>query len=218
MSEPEASLPSAHEALSKRQGSEPEASLPSAHEALSKRRGSEPEASLPSEQEAQEARAPVRERIVRWEDPHASAAALRGLTGLEALRAIMAGTIPRPPISALIGMEIIEVEDGRVVFEAEPGEHLYNPIGMVHGGFACTLMDTVMGCSIQSRLPAGVAYTTTDLQVRLIRAILVSTGRVRGEGKAVHVGRSTAVAEGRLTDMQGKLLALGTTGCAILRP
>ena len=190
--------------------SEPEASLPSAQEALSNRRGSEPEASLPS--------APVRERIVRWEDPHASAAALRGLTGLEALRAIMSGTIARPPISALIGMEIVDVEDGRVVFEAEPGEHLYNPIGMVHGGFACTLLDTVMGCSVQSTLPAGVAYTTTDLQVRLIRAILVSTGRVRGEGKAVHVGRSTAVAEGRITDMRGKLLALGTTGCAILRP
>jgi uncharacterized protein (TIGR00369 family) len=211
VSEPEASLPSAQEALSNRRGSEPEASLPSAQEALSNRRASEPEASLPSE-------GVVRERIVRWEDPHASAAALRGLTGLEALRAIMSGKIPRPPISALIGMEIMEVEDGRVVFEAEPGEHLYNPIGMVHGGFACTLLDTVMGCSIQSTLPAGVAYTTTDLQVRLIRAIVVSTGRVRGEGKAVHVGRSTAVAEGRITDMKGKLLALGTTGCAILRP
>jgi uncharacterized protein (TIGR00369 family) len=160
----------------------------------------------------------VRERIVRWEDPHVSAAAVRSMTGVDALRAIMTGAVPRPPISALMGFEMTEVEEGRVVFECEIGEHLYNPIGMVHGGFACTLLDTSMGCSVSSTLPANVGYTTTDIQVRLIRAMLVSTGRVRCEGKVLHVGRTTAVAEGRITDAKGKLLAVGTTACAILRP
>jgi uncharacterized protein (TIGR00369 family) len=160
----------------------------------------------------------LRERIVRWEDPHATAAKIRALDGIDALRAILTGTIPPPPIASLLGLQMVEVDEGRVVFESDQGEHLYNPLGMVHGGFACTILDTAMGCSVQSTLAAGVAYTTTDVQVRLIRPIVLATGRVRCEGKAVHVGRTTAVAEGRLTDMHGKLLAMATTACALLRP
>lgn len=160
----------------------------------------------------------VRERIVRWADPHASAAQTHGLSGLEALRAIVSGAIAPPPMVALLGMSLTEVDEGRAVFEADPGEHLYNPIGMVHGGFACTILDSAMGCAVHSTLPAGTGYSTTDVQVRLIRAITVSTGRVRAEGRAIHVGRSTAVAEGRLSDANGKLLATATTACAIIRP
>lgn len=159
----------------------------------------------------------LRERTIRWEDPHAGAALIRSMSGVDALRAVMNGEIPASPIALLMGIRITEVEAGRVVFEAEPGEYLYNPIDVVHGGFACTILDSAMGCSVQSALPAGVGYTTTDVQVRFIRAIATKTGRVRCEGKTLHVGRSTAVAEGRLTDAGGKLLAIGTTSCAILR-
>jgi uncharacterized protein (TIGR00369 family) len=161
---------------------------------------------------------PVRERTVRWDDPQPTARAARKLSGLDLLRALVSGELPRPPIAQLMGFELTEVEEGRAVFECVPGEHLYNPIGSVHGGFACTLLDSALGCSVQSTLPAGATYVTTDVQVRFIRAITSSSGRVRAEAKVVHVGRSTAVAEARLTGEDGKLLAFGTTACAIFRP
>jgi len=161
----------------------------------------------------------VRERIVRWEDPHAGAAAIRALSGLDAMRAMIAGEVPTPPIALLMGFRLAEADEGRVVFVAEnPDESLYNPIGIVHGGFACTILDSAMGCAVHSTLAAGVGYSTTDVQIRFIRAITAGTGPVRCEAKVLHAGRSTAVAEGRLTDGTGRLLAAGTTACAVLRP
>jgi len=159
-----------------------------------------------------------RERTVRWEDPALALESARGRSGLEVLRAIVAGELPPPPMARLLGFDIVEAKEGRVVFAATPGEHVYNPLGLVHGGFACTLLDSAMGCSIHSMLPAGVGYSTTDLQIRFIRGMSLATGEVRAEGRAVHVGRSTAVAEGRLTDGKGTLFAVATTGCAIFRP
>ncbi len=162
--------------------------------------------------------APVRERVVRWADPHETAEAIRMRGGLEGLTAMLRGEIPPPPIAELMGIRIAEVEKGRVVFEGDPGEHLFNPIGVVHGGFAATILDSALGCSIHSVLPAGVGYTTTDLHVRYLRAIRGDSGRVRCEAKVAHAGRSTAVAEARLTDAEGRLLCIATTACAILRP
>ena len=160
----------------------------------------------------------TRERVVRWEDPIASAAALRGRTGLDAIRAVMTGEVPPPPIAVLMNFKIAEAEEGRVTFEGTPGEEHYNPIGVVHGGFALTLFDSALGCAIHTTLPAGVGYTTTDVQVRLIRGITKETGPVRCEATVVHVGRSTAVAEAKLYDRDRRILAVGTTACAILRP
>ena len=159
----------------------------------------------------------VRERIVRWEDPLASAAALRGLSGIEAMRAVRDGTVPPPPIARLMNFTFTEVDEGRVVFEGYPGEEHYNPIGVVHGGFALTLFDSAMGCAVHTTLPPGVAYTTTDVQVRFIRGITKDSGPVRCEATVVHVGRSTAVAEAKLRDGAGRILGTGTTACAILR-
>jgi uncharacterized protein (TIGR00369 family) len=160
----------------------------------------------------------TRERLVQWEDPIASAAALREMSGLEAMHAIMEGKVPPPPIAVLMNFRVVEASDGRAVFEGTPGEEHYNPIGVVHGGFALALFDSALGCSIHTKLPAGVGYTTTDVQVRLIRGITKDTGPVRCEATAVHVGRSTAVAEAKLYDRDRRVLAVGTTGCAILRP
>lgn len=158
-----------------------------------------------------------RERLVTWETPERTLEAVRRSSGIDALRALVDGSLPRPPISALMNFALTEVEEGRVVVLGHPGEEHYNPIGAVHGGFALTIFDTAMSCAVHSLLSAGTGYTTTDVQVRFIRAITLETGTVRCEGVALHTGRSTAVAEGKLYDAAGKLLGVGTTACQILR-
>ena len=159
----------------------------------------------------------TRERTIRWEDPAASAGSIRGLSGIDAMRAVRDGAVPPPPIGVLMGFRLAEVDEGRVVFEGTPAEMHYNPIGSVHGGFALALFDSALGCAVHTMLEAGVGYTTTDVQARFIRGMTKDTGVVRCEAKAVHVGRSTAVAEATLTDGKGRVLGIATTACAILR-
>jgi uncharacterized protein (TIGR00369 family) len=150
-------------------------------------------------------------------DPVAAAADLAHLDGLSALRAVRNGDVPPAPIAVLLGFELVEVEEGRVVFAVEPGERHYNPIGTVHGGLAATLIDSATGCAVHSTLPAGVGYTSTDLQVRFVRPITRDTGRVLCEGTVVHRGRRLATAEARLTAGE-RLLAHGTASVLILPP
>jgi uncharacterized protein (TIGR00369 family) len=160
----------------------------------------------------------TRTRTFSWEDPAATAASGMKLAGLEYISAIASGALPPPPIAVLLGFEILEAEKGRAVFAMHPAEWMYNPIGSVHGGIAATLLDSCMGCAVHTTLDAGVGYSTTDLQVRYIRAMSNATGRVLAEGRVVHAGRRTATAEGRLfSESDETLLAHGTTGCAILR-
>ena len=142
-------------------------------------------------------------------------ATIRTLSGLEFLSRIASGALPRPPISALLGFSLAEVEDGRAVFVAEPGRRHYNPIGSVHGGFAATLLDSCMACAVQTRLPAGTGYTTLEFKVNLVRALTDETGPVRAEGTAIQVGSRVGTAEGRLIDAAGRLYAHGTTTCLI---
>jgi uncharacterized protein (TIGR00369 family) len=111
-----------------------------------------------------------------------------------------------------------EVSEGRVVFAIEPAEYHYNPLGTVHGGVTAILLDSALGCAIQSMLPAETGYTTIELKVNYLRPLTVKTGTVYCEGKIIHVGGRIATAEGRLTDETGKLYAHGTTTCIILRP
>jgi uncharacterized protein (TIGR00369 family) len=166
----------------------------------------------------EESRAQLRERTFSWTDPAATAAAGLKLPGLEYIRAIASGALPAPPIAELLGFEIVEADEGRAVFALEPAEWMYNPLGMVHGGVAATILDSCMGCAVHTTLEPGVGFTTTDLQVRYIRAISEATGRVLAEGRVVHGGRRTATAEGRLfSEADQTLLAHGSTGCAILR-
>src|ERR1044071_132823 len=137
-----------------------------------------------------------RTRTVSWEDPRALAEAARGLTGLEFLRKVAAGELPRPPISALMNFGLAEIEEGRAVFSVEPAEYHYNPIGVVHGGLAATLLDSAMGCAVHSVLPAGAGYTTLEIKVNYVRALTAETGEVRCEARVIHVGGRTATAEG----------------------
>ncbi len=140
---------------------------------------------------------------------------LASMNGLDFLQKLLDGTLPAPPFAALLGFRPTEVESGRVVFIATPDAKLYNPIGSVHGGFAATLLDSCMGCAVQSKLKAGEGYTTVELKVNFVRQISADTGEVRAEGKVIHVGKQIALAEGRLTDTRGRLLAHATTTCMV---
>ena len=137
------------------------------------------------------------------------------MSGIELLRAIVAGELPAPPIGQALGMLLVEVEPGRVVFEGRPGPHLFNPLGGVHGGFALTLIDSATGCSVHTELDAGVGYTTVETKANFVRPV-PSEGVVRCEGRVVSRGRTIATAEAYLRSEDGKLLAHGTSTLIIL--
>jgi uncharacterized protein (TIGR00369 family) len=159
-----------------------------------------------------------RRRVVTWDDPVASWKAARGLGGMDVLRAIEDGVISPPPVAQLLGMEVENVSEGLVTFAFEPGEYHYNPLGTVHGGILTTVLDSAMGCAVHSRLRAGLAYTTLELKVNFLRPVRVTTGRVRGEGKVVHLGGRVATAEAHLVDQDGRLYAHATSTCLISSP
>ncbi len=140
---------------------------------------------------------------------------MRTMSGLEVFAAIGRGELPAPPIGRLLGFVVIEFEKGRIVFQGTPRLEHYNPLGVVHGGYAATLLDSCVGCAVHTMLPAGKGYTTLELKVNYIRAMTDQTGPVRAEGKVISVGNQAGVAEGRLTDASGKLLAFATTTCLI---
>ncbi|MBC8099146.1 MAG: PaaI family thioesterase, partial [Armatimonadetes bacterium] len=155
----------------------------------------------------------LRTQTFTWEDPMIGAQAARTLTGLEYMTKLMRGELPAAPIAILMNMLAAEVEFGRIIFSAQPAEYHYNPLGIVHGGFAATLLDSALGCAVHSTLPMGVGFSTLALQVNYVRAITSATGIVYCEGKVIHGGRRIATAEARLTDGDGKLYAHGTTTC-----
>jgi uncharacterized protein (TIGR00369 family) len=159
-----------------------------------------------------------RSRTFSWEDPMLGASAAMTMSGLEYLQAMSRGEIPVPPISKLMNMSGMEVSAGRVVFSVVPEEYHYNPIGMVHGGLAATILDSALGCTIQTMLPAGVGYSTLELKVNYVRTMTIKTGRVRAIGEVIPMGRTTAIAEAKLLDDQDKLYAFATTTCMIMRP
>jgi uncharacterized protein (TIGR00369 family) len=159
----------------------------------------------------------TRTRVVSWEDPTRTVQTGKTISGRAYLEALQSGELPPPPIVALIGMKMTELSEGRVVFAMEPAEYHYNTLGTVHGGVMATLLDTVLGCAIQSMLPTETSYTTIELKVNYLRPITTKTGTVYCEGKIIHVGGRIATAEGRLTDTAGKLYAHGTTTCMIFR-
>lgn len=161
----------------------------------------------------------ARTRTVEWEDPLEVLGRAAGMTGREHLEAIGSGEIPPPPIAVLMGFEPIGVDDGVAVFALEPGEHLYNPIGGVHGGAIATLIDSVTGCAVQTTLPAGVGYATTSLEVKFHRPVTRDSGRIVAEGRVIHRGSRVAVAEAKVTDEStGKLVASGSATCMLLSP
>jgi uncharacterized protein (TIGR00369 family) len=157
-----------------------------------------------------------RTRTYTWDDPLVACAELAGLSGLEAMQKMVAGELSSPPIAHTLGFNLVEVEHGRAVFECEPAEYHYNPIGIVHAGLASTLLDSAMGCAFVTTLDVGVGWTTLELKANFTRALKADTGRVRCEGRVVHAGRTVATTEARLEDSQGRLCAHGTSTILVL--
>jgi uncharacterized protein (TIGR00369 family) len=158
-----------------------------------------------------------RSRTLTWQDPVVTAAAGATMTGMEYMSAIVEAKMPPPPIAVTMLLRPVELEEGRVVFEGRPGEEHYNPIGVVHGGYAATLLDSALGCAVHTTLPAGVGYTSLGLEAKYVRPITRDTGRVLCEASVLYRGRKQATAEATLTAADsGKLLASGTATCMIL--
>jgi uncharacterized protein (TIGR00369 family) len=135
---------------------------------------------------------------------------------MEFLQRLQDGTHPAPPFSETAEIWPLRIEQGRVVFEAQPSERFLNPMGVVHGGWTAMLLDTAMGCAVHSALAAGQGYTTTDLHTTFVKAVRSSSGRLRCEANLLHLGRRTATAEGRIFDGDGSLLAHGCESCLLI--
>ncbi len=158
-----------------------------------------------------------RTRSVTWQDPARAAGAARTMSGLQRLQAVMRGDLPASPLALLLGLRLVSVERGRVIFEADVAEYHYNLGGVAHGGLACAIMDSALGCAVTSLLPAGQSCATSDLHVRFLRPLTVALGTVRCEADVLHLGRTLAAAEARLTDSAGRLCAHATAACVLQR-
>jgi uncharacterized protein (TIGR00369 family) len=146
----------------------------------------------------------------------ADRAEVRLLTGREFLQAMLDGRLPAPPIAETLSFWLTEIGDGLAVFEGEAGPHLLNPLGIVHGGWALTLIDSAAGCAAHTLLPAGASYATIETKANFSRPIAENSGRVRAEGRAVGRGRRVISCEARVVDAKGRLLAHGTSTLMVL--
>jgi uncharacterized protein (TIGR00369 family) len=109
------------------------------------------------------------------------------------------------------------VEEGRVIFEGEPKGDFYNPMGIMHGGWVATLIDTAMACAVHSGLKAGEIFTTASMSVTYVRPVSEATGVLRAEGRLLHSGGRVASAEGKVYDAAGNLIAHGSETCLVTR-
>ena len=159
----------------------------------------------------------LRSRFFRWSDPARFVDPIQKLSGIDFMRAFLTGDLPAPPFMELLGIRIVSVDPGSVAFEFEPGEYMYSPLGNVHGGIVTVLLDTAMGCSFHTTLPAGVGYTTLELKVNFLRPVTSKVGTLRAEGHVIHSGSRVATADARLLDREKKLHAHATSTLLILR-
>jgi uncharacterized protein (TIGR00369 family) len=157
-----------------------------------------------------------RTRTVEWHDPARALAATQGRSGKEVFAGMISGEIPAPPISALLGMRLVSAADGDAVFACKPDESMYNPIGMVHGGIACTLLDSATGCAVHTTLPDGMAYTSLEIKVSYQRAVHATGGEIFAHGWVTKPGKRVAFAEADLRDADGKLLASASSTLLIM--
>jgi uncharacterized protein (TIGR00369 family) len=138
-----------------------------------------------------------------------------GKSGLQMFEAMLAGQVPRPPITTTLHFWLVEAQSGHAEFQGEPAFEHYNPLGSVHGGWMATLLDSAVGCAVHTLLPAGKAYTTLELKVNFVKALSDRVPLVRAIGDVIHSGSRVATAEGRLVGPDGTLYAHATTTCLI---
>jgi uncharacterized protein (TIGR00369 family) len=156
-----------------------------------------------------------RSRVITWHDPGLLARELPTMDGLAALQAMLAGTYPPPSIAAALGFTLGSVAPGEAVFTCTPDESMYNPLGTVHGGVVCTLLDSAIGCAVQTTLGAGVGYTSLELKVNYLRPVHAGMA-LRAHGWVVKPGRRVAFAEGDVRDADDKVLATASGSCLIM--
>jgi uncharacterized protein (TIGR00369 family) len=154
---------------------------------------------------------PRRSRTVTWHDPKPTTAKGLSMSGIDYLRAMADGELPQAPIAGLLRFEVTSADPGRVVFTCEPDESAYNPIGAVHGGLVCTLLDSVAGCAIHSTLPQGKGYTSVEIKVNYLKAVRLSSGVLTATGTVVKAGSRVGFAEGVVTDAAGAVVATATS-------
>ncbi|MFP6772948.1 MAG: PaaI family thioesterase [Alphaproteobacteria bacterium] len=154
-------------------------------------------------------------RTYDWADPRQTAQAGQTMAGIDFLRAMMNGQLPQCAYQQTMDYDLVEVEDGRVVFAGKAAEYMLNPLGSVHGGYYAGMLDSALGCAIHSRLPAGQTYTTLEFKLNMVRAIPTDGRIIRAIGEVVHPGRKIATSEARLEDESGKLYAHATGSCMI---
>lgn len=170
----------------------------------------------------------VAQTVARWEEDEARLRAKPGgttgwvrpeeavaMSGMQLLESMLAGSLPRPPISDTLDFLLIHVEPGFAVFQGRPQQRHYNPLGGVHGGWFATLIDSAVGCAVHTTMPVGRGYTTVELKINIVRGLTDAVPLVRAEGRVIHAGRQVATAEGRLVGPDGKLYAHGTTTCLV---
>lgn len=160
------------------------------------------------------------ERHVSWTDPREAVrlALERRMSGFDFMTAMMRGDVPYPPFGVLLGFEIDAVERGRIVFGLQPAEHHFNPNGVVHGGVAAALLDTVTGCAVMTELPFGSTCATLEIKVNYIRSLDADSPRLTCEGTVLHLGRRSAVAEGKLLLPDGRMAAHATATLMVFTP
>jgi len=154
---------------------------------------------------------PQRSKTVTWHSPGPSTAKGLTMSGIDYLRAIVDGDLPQAPISGLMEFDITDVEPGRVVFTCVPDESAYNPIGAIHGGLICTLLDSVTGCAVHSTLPQGKGYTSVEIKVNYLKAVRLSSGLLTATGTLVKAGSRVGFAEGVVTDAGGAVVATASS-------
>lgn len=150
------------------------------------------------------------EKTITWADTSDALAAMPTMPGIEYLRAMQRGDLPGAPIASAMEMSLLEVEPGTVTFECVPDASHFNPLGTVHGGYACTVLDSALGCAVQTTLPAGIGYTSIEIKINYLRAILPSSGPLRAVGTVTKPGSRVAFADGVLLDNEGKTVATAT--------
>ena len=160
--------------------------------------------------------ASIRERLRNGAGPGvASPEQISGKSGLQVMQAMLAGQVPYPTIGATLDFLLVHAEKGQAIFQGTPGAAHLNPMGTVHGGWFATLLDSALGCAVHTMMPAGRAYTTAELSVNIVRALLPKVQRVRAEGRVIHCGRQLATADARLVGPDGTLYAHATTTCLV---
>ncbi|ORW96136.1 aromatic compound degradation protein PaaI [Mycobacterium sp. IEC1808] len=150
-------------------------------------------------------------RVVTWRDPVATQAAAASMSGLSYWQAVADGQLPPSPIAELLRMRLEDVRNGRIEFSCTPDASMYNPLGVVHGGAVCTLLDTAAACAMHTTLPEGVGYTSVEIKVNYLRAVTVASGTLRAVGTVVKAGSRIGFAEAEVSDASGRLVATATT-------